>query len=179
MAVSGVCCRGCIVSARWRHRRLRCPQTTVGQGRHAPRYLEPAARFCMQYRSQPSYMWSRDHRSARDARRRYTCSSFRICSPRRTYSAKHSGLRRVAGLMDSTGAPLMSLRMGTAVSLLMRVHSDGIRNLHSLVVRLIQHPLHVHQTASAQHTTLTFDPLPRQCDGNITDPLNPPRHMPR
>lgn len=44
----------------------------------------------------------------------YMPSSARIFDPSSTYSARQSGFRSVAGLMLCTGAPLMTLRMGTA-----------------------------------------------------------------
>lgn len=44
-------------------------------------------------------------------------SSLLICSPSLTYSSRHSGFLNVAGLIDSTGAPLMTFLIGTTLQL--------------------------------------------------------------
>lgn len=46
----------------------------------------------------------------------YMPSCFRIISPSQTYSAKHSGFRNVAGLIEATGAPLITFLIGTVGS---------------------------------------------------------------
>ncbi len=72
----------------------------------------------------------------------YAPSSFRISSPSLTYSARHSGFRKVAELIELTGAPLMTLRTGTA--------------------RCWPSP-------PTRRALLTFDTLACESDGNVAD----------